>query len=187
MHQSLLAAVNPGLYAAPDPGDFLLTEICGAMLLISVLVWFTILLVGGSNRDEGRPSPRWFRVGIWAATVIAPLALVVMLASAVVIGNVVSDATSDARAAYKTSVVTWLSSDYGITVSGSSARKLIDGEALVVDYDGADTMVEFITRADRDLAVRVTGGALLQPLTPVTATLSSHDPQPFGVTPCTPS
>ena len=166
MHLPLITAVNPGLYAAPDPGDFLLTEICGGILLISVLVWFTILLVGGSNRDEGRPNPRWFRGGFWATTVIAALAFVGMLTSAIVIGNVVSDATNDARAAYNTSVATWLNSDYGVKVSGSSVRKLIDGEALVVDYDGADTMVEFVTRADRDLAVRVTGGALLQPLTP---------------------
>lgn len=73
-------------------------------------------------------------------------------------------ATATAHAQYDASVISWLSAGYGITVDHAALRKLYDGDALVVDYDGGETLIEFAARADRGMAVRVPDGKLLAPL-----------------------
>lgn len=74
------------------------------------------------------------------------------------------EASDAARTAYDNTVIEWMDTEYGVTIDADALSRLTDGKTLVVVYQGNDTLIQFVERADKGLAVRVPDGALLQPV-----------------------
>ena len=157
MHLPLLT-LNPGQYTAPAGGSYLPVLICGAI----ALVFFVISGLMAQAADRGQSNA--LTPGFVAATTIFALAFIGVFVTTYVVEKAAIEAEDNARTAYNGSVVTWFDDVYGVDVNEDSARDLIDGESLVVDYQGAETMVEIVKRSDSDLSVRIPDGALLEPL-----------------------
>ena len=154
MHQSLIAALNPGQYTAPDGANYWALLIPLAIVLVTVAIWAPV-------SDSSSRKRRAIAVGAFVVTV---LTVVGAFAATTIIDAKADSVEADARTSYSNSVITWLDGDHGVTVNAKSVGDLLTGDSLVIDYQGSDTMIEIINRSDDDLAVRVTGGKLLQPL-----------------------
>ena len=66
---------------------------------------------------------------------------------------------------YKGRVQKWLASNYGITVNKRAVSALMrDGHQVAVTYEGEQVAIELLTAQDGGLAVRQTGGQVLEPI-----------------------
>lgn len=156
--------LNPGQYTAPAGENYLPTVILAAVTVIAFVTTAVMASAGDNKLERGVRLPPGFR-GIF--NIVDGVVILATVGTGVTyVTTVLGEraATSEARASYNTSVASWLNADYGIDVNRASTRDLVHGDPLVVNYKGADTMVEIVNRADDDLALRIPDGALIKPL-----------------------
>lgn len=147
----------------PSTFDQLTGGIVISILVFAVLIATFAIWTMTEEEDCGKPVSEWaLRAAFVSGCVIVIAATwLACLTSVAHETDTRTDVVS--RSAYDKSVISWLKSDYGITVDAHALARLTDGATLVVDYEGEETMIEFAERADRGLAVRIPDGRLLLP------------------------
>lgn len=168
----ITTAANPGLYTPPAvvPNPFPTgVHAIGVWLIVAGIVG-GILLVGGlASLSEGGLI-EWLSVIGGLILCFGATGLAMGQTDAADTKHAAFDAkhthavaTYDTR--YEDSLHAWLHDNYGITADTNSVHTLRTGGQLVATTGDGQKLIELAATTDAQLAVRIVGGSILQPVT----------------------